>query len=140
MAGISTRSVFVGGLLAGVIIDVSEYLLNGPVLGRKLEAALQARNLPPVGGAGMAVFLVGGFVLGWLLVWLYAAIRPRFGPGPRTAVIAAVAFWLMAYCWPGVGMGVMGLFPWGVLAVALLWGLAEVVVAALAGGWLYKEA
>jgi len=30
-----------------------------------------------------------------LLVWLYAAIRPRFGPGPATAAKAGVAAWFV---------------------------------------------
>jgi hydroxyacylglutathione hydrolase len=41
--------------------------------------------------------------LGLLLAWLYAAIRPRFGPGPATALRAGgflwVATWLVYYVW-----------------------------------------
>lgn len=140
MAGINTKRVILGGLVAGLIINVSEYLLNGPVLGRELESAIQAHSLQPVGGGAMGVFGASGFGLGLLLVWLYAAVRPRFGPGPRTAVLAAVAFWLLAYLWPSVGLGLIGLFPWRLLTIGLVWGLAEAIVAALAGGWIYTEA
>jgi hypothetical protein len=38
----------------------------------------------PVGG------LVAALIMNLILIWLYAAIRPRFGPGPRTAAIAAL--------------------------------------------------
>ena len=49
--------------------------------------------------------------LGIAAVWLYAAIRPRYGAGPRTAVIAGLAVWVMADLWSGIylGMGFMGL-------------------------------
>ena len=30
------------------------------------------------------------FVLGLVVVWTYVAIRPRFGPGPKTALLAAL--------------------------------------------------
>ena len=79
MASINTRGVVVGGLVAGLIINVSEYILNEPVLGARMVDALTAHNLPPVGGNAIAVFVILGFVLGLVLVWLYAAIRPRFG-------------------------------------------------------------
>ena len=32
-------------------------------------------------------------IAGLVLMVLYAAIRPRFGVGPKTAVIAAAALW-----------------------------------------------
>ena len=35
--------------------------------------------------------------MGLLLVWLYAAIRPRFGPGPRTATYAALVVWVCGF-------------------------------------------
>ena len=68
MARINTRGVVVGGLVAGLIINVSEYILNEPVLGARMVAALTAHNLPPVGGNAIAVFVILGFVLGLVLV------------------------------------------------------------------------
>ena len=40
------------------------------------------------------LFALADFVWGFLLVFTYAAIRPRFGPGPETAVIGAIMVWL----------------------------------------------
>jgi hypothetical protein len=140
MARINTKGVVVGGLLAGLIINISETILNIPVLGAAYEASLKALNLPPVADQAVIVFIVGGFVLGVLLVWLYAAIRPRFGGGPKTALMSAAAVWFLGYAWPSLGMGLVGYMPAKLLTVAVLWGLGEVIVAALVGGWYYKEA
>ena len=140
MAHINLKGVVIGGLLAGLIINISESILNIPVLGAQMEAALRALNLPPVGNGPIVVFLVGGFALGLILVWLYAAIRPRFGAGPKTAIIAAIVLWFLAYFWPSLGMGLMGFMPMKLLSVGVVWGLAEVIIAALAGGAVYKEA
>ena len=140
MARINVKGVVIGGLLAGLIINISESILNIPVMGAQMEAAMKALNLPPVGMGPIVVFLIGGFVLGLILVWFYAAIRPRFGAGPRTAFIAAIVFWFLAYFWPSLGIGLMGVMPMKLLLVGVVWGLVEVVVAALAGGAIYKEA
>ena len=140
MARINMKGVVICGLLAGLIINISESILNIPVMGAQMEAAMKALNLPTVGNEAIGVFIVGGFVLGLVLVWLYAAIRPRFGAGPKTAVISAIVVWYLAYFWPSLGMGVMGFMPGKLLFVGVIWGLAEVLVAALVGGWFYKEA
>jgi hypothetical protein len=140
MASINIKGVVAGGLLAGLIIDISESILNIPVLGAQMEEAMKARNVPPMGTGPIVVFLIGGFILGLLLVWLYAAIRPRLGAGPRTAVIAAFVFWFLAYFWPSLGSGLTGLVPMKLLSVGVVWGLVEVILAALAGAAIYKEA
>ncbi len=140
MANINTGGVVVGGLVAGVVINVSEYVLNEPVLGAEFAAAMAAHNMPPIGGGAIALFLTYGFALGLVLVWLYAAMRPRFGPGPKTAVIAGVAAWFLAYVTSMVFVGPMGLMSAQVIVIALIWGLVELVLAALVGARLYSEA
>jgi hypothetical protein len=46
--------------------------------------------------AALVVWILWGFVYGILCVWLYAGIRPRFGPGPGTAAKAGFVAWLLA--------------------------------------------
>ncbi len=140
MANINTGGVVVGGLVAGLVINVSEYILNEPVLGAQIAEALTAHNLPPIGGSAIALFLTYGFAIGLVLVWLYAAMRPRFGPGPKTAVIAGVAVWFLAYVTSMLNIGAMGLLPAQLLVIGLIWGLVELVLAALVGAWFYSEA
>jgi hypothetical protein len=52
--------------------------------------------------------------LGILSVWLYAAIRPRYGAGPTTSVIAGFAVWLVTFlvdaCWATLGIVSVRLF------------------------------
>lgn len=76
---------------------------------------MTTHNLPPIGASAIAVFLLYAFALGLVLVWLYAAIRPRFGAGPRTAIIAGVAVWFLAYVTGAVNFGAIGLVPAGLL-------------------------
>ena len=48
--------------------------------------------------------------------------------------------WFFAYLYPNIGLVVLGFFPGRLIALATLWGLVELLVAAVAGAWLYKEA
>lgn len=140
MGRINMGRVVVGGLLAGLLINVSEAILNGVLFGEENNAALAALNRPPMDNGMIVWFVILGFGLGIVAVWLYAAIRPRFGPGVRTAVLASLAVWVLAYLYPNTFIAVMGLFPTRLMVIGTAWGLVEVVVATIAGAWAYTEA
>lgn len=140
MTGISLGRVIAGGLAAGLIINLSETVLNLSVIAPQMEAALAQFSLPPVGGGAISYFVLWGFAIGLMLVWLYAAIRPRFGPGPRTAVCAALFVWFTAFFSGGASMAALGFMPVGLTAIGLIWGLVEVIVAGIVGAWIYTEA
>jgi len=138
-SAINVGKVIAGGLLCGLLINIIETILNLAVVSADMTAALKARNLPDIGNSAIIGFVVFAFLLGIGIVWLYAAIRPRFGPGVKTATIAAVTVWLFAYAYPSFGMVFMGFFTTGLTMFTLAWGLAEVIVGAIAGAWLYTE-
>ena len=139
MKGINLARVVLGGLLAGLVINIGESLFNAVLFAGDMEAAMARLNLPPVGGSAVATFLVMGFALGIATVWLYASIRSRFGPGVNTALCAGAVVWFLAYVYPSIGFAVMGMFPTRLIAIGIVWGLAEVLLAAVAGAWLYRE-
>src|SRR5512138_2284268 len=109
MARMNMSRVILGGLLAGLIINISEFVLNMAVLGQRMQARLAQMNLPPIGGNAVIVFVALGFLIGIGLVWLYAAIRPRYGAGPKTAIIAAAAVWFFAYFYSSITAVAMGM-------------------------------
>jgi hypothetical protein len=139
MSGINTMRVLIGGIVAGLVINISEFILNTIVLGADLNAAMARLNLPPIGGQTIAVFVFMGFVLGIATIWLYAAIRPRYGAGPKTALCAGAAVWFFAYVYSAIGMTVMGMFPTRLMVVGTIWGLAEILAASVIGAALYQE-
>lgn len=140
MAGINTGSVIKGGLAAGLLINISETILNIPVIGPQLEAFLKSMNLPPVGGGAIGYFVLMGFVQGVLIAWLYAAIRPRLGPGPKTATIAGLFVWFFASFFCATGFAAVGMLPRDLLLITLVWTLVEQILAAQVAGWIYREA
>jgi len=136
---INMGRVIVGGLIAGVVINISEFVLNGVVLAQGMEAAMRALGLPPMSPSMLVWFVVLGFALGITTVWTYAAIRPRFGAGVPTAVCAALLVWFLAYVYPNIFIVLIHLFPRRLIAIGVLWGLPEIVIAGIAGAWAYTE-
>jgi hypothetical protein len=139
MGKINYGRVILGGLLAGVVISIGEYLLNEVVLREQLAAAMANLGLGVPGGEAIAAFVAMTFVLGIAMVWIYAAIRPRFGAGVKTAIIAGVVTWLVGSCLPTIGFAIMGVLPDNLAAIGCVWALVEFTLAAVAGAWVYKE-
>jgi hypothetical protein len=96
-------------------------------------------NLPMPGMDRVVELNVTGFVLGITAVWIYAAIRPRFGAGPKTAVYAALATWSIGYFVADATPALMGMFPLPITGMLLVVGLFEIVIATMAGAYFYKE-
>lgn len=140
MRSINWGRVILGGLVAGVIINISEGLLNAKVLKDDWAAVMKTMGKTmEEGGSAMAVWLILGFAMGIAGVWLYAAIRPRFGAGAGTAVRAGLAFWFFVDVFSLVAQANMGLFASKMLVTIAIWTLVQNVVAIVVGAWLYKE-
>lgn len=139
MSEVNNGRVLVGGLLAGLVINIGEFLRDGILLADSVAAALEALGLGEPSAGDMLIFTLVGFAFGIVTVWLYAAIRPRFGPGPRTAVVAGLAVWVLVFPLPSITFYAMGMFPGGWMLVANVWGLVEMPLAAVVGAWIYHE-
>src|SRR6266550_2446980 len=137
---INLGRVLLGGLLTGLILNIGEWLLNDKVLATEMHAFFRKCGVPLPGTTFIVIAVVITFVLGIVIVAGYAAIRPRFGPGPKTAIIAALFAWFGVVVYPNVIGAAFGFVPTSMLPIALVWGLVEYIVAALIGAWLYKEA
>ncbi len=138
MGRINVGRVILGGLVAGLVVNVGEFIFNGVLVADTMEAAMTEMETAYASWA-MPVFIVTAFVMGIFLVWLYAAIRPRFGAGPRTAILAGLAVWVAAGLFPYIGLQATGIFPGSVLGWSLVWVLFEYPIATLAGAALYQE-
>ena len=139
MRGINMKRVIIGGLVTGLIIILSETILNAAVLGNDVSAAISSAGVPAIGPGGMRTFVILALVLGIAMVWTYAAVRPRLGPGPKTALYVGALAWFFVYLFPGLGLTAMGMFQGRLGFVALVWGLVEMLIATNAGAFLYHE-
>jgi len=88
MGNINITRMLLGGLFAGLVICFGEYVLGWLILGEQWAEVLTEAGTGELGGGQIGSFAVVGLLYGIALIWIYAAIRPRFGPGPRTAIVA----------------------------------------------------
>jgi hypothetical protein len=142
MGKINWGRVILGGLLAGLVMNIGEAALHAGLLGQDYRALLEQRGVAAEGDpARLSLLVIMTFVLGVAAVWLYAAIRPRYGPGPKTAICAGLAVWLFAHLWSGVYLGVSfgDLIPAKLAWLPVVWGFFEAPIGTLAGAWVYKE-
>jgi hypothetical protein len=140
MGKINFGRVLLGGLAAGLILNIGEYLLNDRVLAIQMAELFRRCGFPKPGTNFIVIAVVITFVLGIVVVLGYAAIRPRFGPGPKTAIIAGLFAWFGVVVYNNVIVVGLGMEPTNVFALVLVWELVEYLLAAMVGAWLYKEA
>lgn len=142
MTSINWYRVLLGGLVAGLVMNVGEAALHAGILGGDALELYEALGVTQAAQAWTLAALVSvTFVLGLTAVWLYAAIRPRYGAGPWTAVCAGLVVWVLAHLWAGVylGAGFAGIVTPRLAWIPVAWGLVEAPIGTLAGAWLYRE-
>jgi hypothetical protein len=139
MNNINFGRALLGGLLAGLVLNIGEFLLNEVVLGKQMEEFFRKVQVSPPGGSFIALAVIMTFILGIVLVVLYALIRSRLGPGPKTAVIAALIMWFGVYLYTGIINGVLLAIPLNLIVIGMVWGLVEYIIGAIAGAWYYRE-
>ena len=133
--------IILGGIVAGIVLDILGFIVDGILLAPQWSAGMTA--LGKSGGFTMNQIVslnLLGLANGIFAIWLYAAIRPRYGAGPKTAISAGLALWVAGVLLPNLAfMGVNGLFATNLTILSTAAAIVECVVAALAGAAVYKE-
>jgi hypothetical protein len=134
------KRVFLGGLVAWIVLEILLWIAWVIYLEDPMNSALKAVNPAFKVTTGYEILWLGIYLAaGIITVWLYSAMRPRYGAGPKTAVIAGVTVWFLCVLLFDVASGSFGLFPNSLLVIDSITHLVMYVVAALAGAWIYKE-
>jgi len=139
MGKINMQKVLIGGLIAGVVLNVVDSVMFGVVLKTQMAAAMQALGKPAMTNAQIPWFVFLDFVGGIAIVWLYAAMRPRFGAGPGTAVKAGLAAWFLGSLLPTLFMWPMALMPQNLTILMTIVPLVECPLAVVVGAKFYTE-
>jgi len=140
MGKINIGRLILGGIVAGIVSDVLGFLVDGVWLAPRWAEGMRMLGHDEFASDQMIWFNLLGLACGIVLIWVYAAIRPRFGPGVLTAVYAGVAVWVVNALIPNLGfMWIAGLFSKHLTAYTTAAALVELVIAAIAGAAVYKE-
>lgn len=129
------------GVVAGVVGDIIESLITGLWLGKSWNAAMEFLGKPALTSTQIIEFNVVGLVIGFAAMWIYVGIRPRFGAGPKTAIYAGIAAWVLASLVPNTFFMVIPyMYPHHLALYATITDFFACVVGTLAGAALYREA
>jgi len=139
MSNINLGRVIAGGLVAGVVTNLGDFAVNAPLLGAQWDDGLRGLGLDPAQNPyGALGWIASDFLFGFIMVWFYAAIRPRFGPGVGTAVLAAVAVWATARI-AYLSFGFLGLFATDLVIASAIGALVAWVIGGVLGAAVYRE-
>src|SRR6516225_5154636 len=102
MSNVHLPRVLLGGLIAGLVMNVGEAALHAGLLGRDTEALYKTLNvLPPNPAQTLPLLIALAFVMGIVSIWLYAAIYSLDGSRGRSVVMTGVVVWFLAHAWSG---------------------------------------
>lgn len=140
MGKINLGRVIIGGMVAGIVADLLDYVVDGLWLGQRWADGMSFLGRTTFSSSMWIGFDLLGIVSGIIAIWIYAAVRPRLGPGLRTAVRVGVVVWILGTLVPNASfMYVANLFPKHLTLYTTLGGLVEVVAGTIVGAWIYKE-
>lgn len=140
MGRINGKRVVAGGIVAGIVLIALEVLAE-TAFALDWEGWLAGLGVGAPGPAVEAYYLAASLLMGVLAVWLYAAMRPRLGAGPRAAIAVALALWALNCLIPTAALAAFGLLPMTRLFwVPVLFPLVQLPLAVMAGAWVYREA
>jgi hypothetical protein len=102
---------------------------------------MEGTNLPVEMSAagGIVHAALVSLLVGMVAVFFYAAARPRFGPGPKTALIIAFVLFFGSFLVSILGIRMIGLFPDDMLFLWAAIGFLELMISTLVGAWIYRE-
>jgi hypothetical protein len=140
MGKINLGRIILGGLAAGVVINICEGVMNGVVFQKQwAEIMVGLGKSPDMSVKQIVAFNAWGFAVGILTVWLYAAIRPRFGAGPKTAMCAGLVVWALAFGMATAIPVFLKIYRLDLSLMIVSLEIVEMLIAGLVGGALYKE-
>ena len=141
MGQINTGRLVIGGIVAAVVLFVAGFIIHGAILGSQWMAWRQAGHMPfAMSHAGeFVIWIIVSLVNGFAGLWIYAGIRPRYGAGPKTALLAGLMLWLAGGLTTALGGFALGNLPQGIIIIGGSGRLIADLLAVLAGAYFYKE-
>jgi hypothetical protein len=120
-----------GALAAGLVSNASGILLAHFVLGAEMQAFVER-----LGGLSPWTALVHvsmRLAMGAAALWVLLATEARLGRLVPSLLVASLVAWLLLYPVPLEFYALLGVFGPRSLAIAALWGFAELVLATAVG-------
>ncbi len=139
MTKINIKRLFISGLVAGFIMNFISLALAGIYLSDMMELLNSRGIYPSKSILSLVVYLLMRFIWGFMAIWFYVAVRPRFGPGLKTALLIGFIFWLVTFFLMIVSYGMLGMFPLNMLIQWAIITMVGILPSTIIGAWIYRE-
>ncbi len=139
MQGINMGRVMIGGIAAGVLYNVMEFVANVYLFAEQGQEVMERMGLTEPSGAQIGILMAIGIATGITIAWLYAAVRPRLGAGAGTAICAGLLAWTFMALLINLSFMTLGLFSVGFGITATVFQAVEFSAMGYVAGMLYQE-
>jgi hypothetical protein len=132
--------VILGGIAAAVLWIAVDFIGHGLILGesyRALGAQGVIHSEPQI--PFLPLLMLANLAIGIGIAWLYAAVRPRLGAGPKTALLIGLVVYLVLIP-PNLSQSAWTLMTADVKGLSYVIAAVQAFGASLLAGWLYQEA
>ena len=124
------------GLITGFVWTLLSATLLG-LVGQDFVAAVPGRRLDAPGG--LHLLMLGlNFAQAIWGIWFYTVLRPRYGPGKKTAALAGFAWWVVVSLQSAKWAALVAV-PVKAAGALLLTTLPAIIVAMAVGAWAYER-
>ena len=141
MSDVNWGRFILGALIAAAICFVSDGFLHQRVLTEEWRAVFDALGTTPPDHSGFAMiwFMVYEAGRGFLAMYVYVLLRPRLGPGVKTATWAGVVTWV-AFSLTGPAQFIpLGFYSEALWFIVGIYQLVFTIIAAIVGAAPYAE-
>jgi glucan phosphoethanolaminetransferase (alkaline phosphatase superfamily) len=139
---ISIARVALAGLIASLAFLFVEIVVEGAfqlIFGiNEAEIAREIGMKIPTGTLHYVLTIVYLYLVCSLIMWVYAAIRPRFKSQFRAALATSFLFWLFAFLFV-TNYSNVGFFPLKFALLGMGFNLVEIPAATIAGALVYRD-
>ena len=139
MNGMNIGKVIVGGVVAGLVLNIGQTIVHLYLFAEQAAAMAEAQGLAAPTGGQIGMYWVLGFVIGLVMLFMYAGFRPRCGAGVSTALAVAGVTFILGELVPTLFYTTSGAVTLGDSLPFLISTLVLLMVSSVAGAALYTE-
>jgi hypothetical protein len=141
MNQINVRRLLIAGVITLLVFIAIEIIVES-IIGRVLFRGVVEHYygeliIPYWGTANNILNIFIALVNCFILMWLYAALRPMFGVGVKTALIAS-AFMLTFIIFYSINLSNLRIIPWRITLVESIYQVVELPLALMIGAYFYE--
>ena len=140
MNKINIRRLLLGGLVTLFVFIVVEFLLEFVIFGALIGLGKWIDQLYAPSSWSISNHVLNLFIAlvnSIMLIWMYAALRPMFGVGPKTALIASGFAYAFFFSFM-INFANLRFYPMRPALIELFYQLIELPVALLVGAYCYE--